>query len=175
MKLDLRTLRVMVAPLLLACSAEQADNPRLELSALGSTLHLPAAMQQALDAAAPGLRLVHTAEFRADVAQSAMLDGGHGLQPLFAVVRDFDGDGRADAVVEGARPGSSALEVIAIMNTRTPKAVEVTSFPQYDADAVGIYLSAPPDSTRGAFEVVNYPDATTVFAWHGDKFEPIEP
>lgn len=157
--------------LLAACSSPKLDNPRVEMSDIGATLYLPPPMQRALDAAAPGLRLVRMSEFRSDVAQTAAQEG-HGLQPLFAVVRDLDGDGASDVVVEGARPGSSALEVFAILNAAAPTATQVASFPDYDADAVGIYLAAPPDSTRGAFEIVNYPDATTVYAYRDGKFTP---
>src|SRR5436190_15851311 len=164
----------IVAVLLLAlaaCGEKRPDDPSVALGAAGFALHLPLAMQQALDAQAPGLRLVSTASFRSDVGQASAEAGG-GLQPLFALVGDFDGDGTQDAVVEGAMPGDSSLVVIAILNSKKPTAMEVTRFPTYDADAVGIYLSKPAAGKPGAFSVVNYPDATTTYAFRQGKFVP---
>jgi hypothetical protein len=139
------------------------------LGAAGFTLHLPPAMQQALETQAPGFRPVSTMSFRSDVAQAAA-EGGGGLQPLFALLGDFDGDKSQDAVVEGSTPDDSSLVVIAILNRPTPVALEVTRFPTYDADAVGIYLSRPPAGASSAFAVVNYPDATTTWVFRDGKF-----
>jgi hypothetical protein len=161
---------VIVAISLSACGAEkQADNPRVELSPGGFLLHLPPAMQQALQSAAPGFRSVPTVSFRSDVSQAAAEAGG-GLQPLFAVVRDLDGDGTTDAVVEGSASADSSLVVMAILNRATPVAMEVTRFPTYDADAVGIYLIKPAAGSTDAFTVVNYPDASTTWTYRDGKF-----
>lgn len=138
------------------------------MGAAGPTLQLPPAMQQALDAQAPGFHLVRWASFRADIAQSAA--EGAGLQPLNAVVGDFDGDGTKDAAVEGTVPGDSALVVMAILNRKKPESMEVTRFAEYDADAVGIYLSKPAQGKAGAFEVVNYPDASTLYVFRNGAF-----
>ena len=133
-------------------------------------LHLPPAMQESLSGLAPGFQPVRVASFRSDVSQAAAEGGG--LPSLFAVVGDFDGDGSLDAVVEGATPNDSALVVIAILNKKgaKPAAMEVTRFPTYDADAVGIYLRKPAAGSSGAFVVVNYPDASTTYAFRGGKF-----
>ena len=157
-----------LAVALVACAGAKPDNPRVEIGAAGFTLHLPTAMQQALDAQAPGLRTVPSASFRSDVAQAAAEDGM--VQPLFAVVGDFDGDGTQDAVVEGSVPGDASLIVIAVLNKPKPVAIEVTRFATYDADAVGVYLSKPTKGKSGAFEVVNYPDASTVYVFRNGKF-----
>ena len=152
---------------LAACGGTEADNPRLEIGAGGFTLHLPDAMQQSLVALAPGFQQIRSAAFRSDVAQAAAEGGG--IQALFAVIGDFDGDGSIDAAVEGSAAGDTALVVIAILNNGgKPVATQVTRFPTYDADAVGIYLSKP--KSAGAFTVVNYPDASTTYRFSGGKF-----
>lgn len=142
----------------------------MEFSDIGFSLHLPVPMQKALDSLAPGFHTVRTASYRVDVSQAAAEDGG-GAQALFATIGDFDGDGTKDAVVEGTERGDDALHVIAILNGATPTAVEVTQFQEYDADAVGIYLSRPAPGTTGAFEVVNYPDASTLYRYENGAFE----
>ena len=161
---------LILAAVLAACSTEkQADNPSVQLGAAGFMLHLPPAMQQALQAQAPGFRTVSTVSFRSDVSQAAAEAGG-GLQPLFAVIKDLDGDGTTDAVVEGSTGDDAPLQVVAILNRKTPVAMEVTRFATYDADAVGIYLMKPAAGSSAAFTVVNYPDATTTWSWHDGKF-----
>lgn len=155
--------------LLGACGEEKAPEPKLEFSGLGFILQLPPAMQHALDSIVPGFQPVRSASFRSDVAQ-ASAEGGGGVQALLARVADFDGDGTQDAVVEGAARGDTALHVIAILNGAKPRAMEVTSFPEYDADAVGVYISKPTGGQRGAFEVVNYPDASTLYRYVNGRF-----
>lgn len=157
---------------LTAC-AKQPEPPSIQLSDVGFTLHLPAPMQKALDAAAPGFRAVQASSFRSDVAQAAaekaMASGG--MPAAFATIGDFDHDGATDAVVEGSVPSDSALHVIAILNGAHPKAVAVTQFEPYDADAVGIYLSPPPAGTKAAFEIVAYPDSTLLYQFANGGFE----
>jgi hypothetical protein len=154
---------------LAACAGKKVDDPRVELTDVGYALHLPPAMQAALNADAPGFHAVMQASYRSDVPQAAAAATGH-LEPLFAAVGDFDADGTVDAVVEGSVPSDSALHVIAIMNGAHPRAVDVTRFESYDADAVGVYLTRPPAGQAGAFEVVNYPDETTMYRYQGDGF-----
>src|SRR6185436_6300288 len=89
-----------VAFAVVACAGGTPDQPSVAMGAGGPALHLPLAMQQALDAKAPGFQMVRWAAFRADVAQAAAETGG--LQPLNTVVGDFNGDGTQDAVVEGS-------------------------------------------------------------------------
>lgn len=155
---------------LLGACAKKADDPRVELTDVGFTLHLPPEMQQALDSIAPGFRTVRTTSFRSDVAQAAAATGTNGMAAAFASVGDFDHDGTIDAVVEGTAPGDSALRVIAIMNGPKPVAIDVTRFSVYDADAVGVYLTSAPAGTPGAFEVVDYPDSTIVYEYRGGAF-----
>ena len=151
--------------LLGACAKVPPDVPRVALTDVGIALHLPASMQHALDSIAPGFRIVNASSFRSDIAQAASVGSGGGLPAAFAAIGDFDHDGTIDAVVEGASPGSAALQVIAILNGAHPTAVEVTRFAEYDADAVGIYLTARPAGADGAFDVVAYPDSTVRFRW----------
>lgn len=154
---------------IVACSAKP-DDPRVELTDVGFALHLPPPMQQALDSVAPGFRAVRASSFRSDVSQAAASVGSAGMPAAFASIGDYDRDGTVDAVVEGTAPGDSALRVIAIRNGAHPTAAEVTRFPVYDADAVGVYLTNPPKGTAGAFEVVDYPDSTLVFAFKDGAF-----
>ena len=158
---------ICLSVLLVACGDSPPENPSLALGAGGFSLNLPPAMQEALTAAAPGFKPVSVASFRSDVSQSAAEGGG--IPSLFAVIGDFDGDGTLDAVVEGAVSGDQSLPVFAVLNKKDkPVAMEVTTFPSYDADAVGIYLSKA--TGTGAFMVVNYPDASTTYAFSGGKF-----
>src|SRR5438445_6069875 len=109
--------------IVLAGCATKEDNPRVDFSDVGFALYLPKAMQQSLDALAPGFRYVRSVEYRADVREAAAAEGG-AAQALFAVVGDFDGDGKQDVAIEGATPGDSALVVIAILNTDKPQAFQ---------------------------------------------------
>jgi len=168
--MPIRLPRWLALGIVLAGCGTKEDNPRLDFSDVGFALYLPKAMQQALDSLAPGFRYVRSAEYRADVREAAAAEGGGTAQALFAVVGDFDGDGKQDVALEGASPRDSALAVIAILNADKPQAVQVVRFPQYDASAVGIYLSRPVRPMLGAFEVVNYPDATTVYMYRDGKF-----
>ena len=155
-----------------ACSrTKEADNPRIELSDVGFALHLPPAMQRAMDSLAPGFRSVRASSFRSDVSQAAAAEGGGSSPAAFAAVGDFDHNGSIDAVVEGTAPGDTALRVIAILNGKKPTAMNVTRFPMYDADAVGIYLTNPPAGMAAAFEVVAYPDSTMLFKYEDGAFQ----
>ena len=154
---------------LAGCGEKKPEDPRLDVGAGGFTLYLPPKMQQALDAASPGFHKVMAAKYRADINEAATEEGG-GAQALNAVIGDFDLDGSQDVVVEGTN-AAGTLVVIAILNGATPKAVEVASFATFDADAVGIYLSRIVRPKLGAFEVVNYPDETTLYFYRGGTFE----
>jgi hypothetical protein len=153
----------------LGACAKTADAPTIQLTDVGFVLHLPPAMQKALDDAAPGFQSVRTTSFRSDVSQAAVAGGG-GLPALSATIGDFDHDGSIDAAVEGTTPSDSALHVFAILNGAHPKAMEVATFTSYDADAVGIYLTGAPAGQKAAFEVVSYPDSSTIFQYSGGSF-----
>jgi hypothetical protein len=164
--------RVAVLLVVTAC-AGKPDAPAIQLTDVGLVLHLPPAMQQALDAAAPGFRLVRTTSFRSDVSQAAAAGGG-GLPALSATVGDFDHDGTVDAAVEGAVPGDAGLLVFVVLNGATPRVLQVARFATYDADAVGIYLTGVTGVTggaAGAFEVVSYPDSSTLFRYENGQFQ----
>lgn len=169
----MKTVRVALASVfvLAGCSTKTVDSPRVELSDVGFALHLPPAMQQALDSVAPGFRAVRASSFRSDVSQAAAAEGNGALPAAFAAVGDYNDDGLTDAVVEGTAPSDSGLEVITILNGAEPTAEEVTRFPVYDADAVGIYVTNPPKGTKGAFEVVAYPDSTLLFKYRDGAFK----
>lgn len=150
--------------------AKKAEAPTIQLTDVGFTVHLPPAMQQALDAAAPGFHTIQTTSYRSDVAQAAAAAGG-GLPALFAAIGDFDHDGTQDAVVEGTTPSDSALQIIAILNGAKPKAIPIEEITSYDADALGIYLSPPTAGRTGAFQVNAYPDSSTLFTYRGGSFQ----
>lgn len=167
---------LLVLFLLLGACSRKPEAPSVELTDVGYTLHLPKPMQQALDSVAPGFRAIQANSFRSDVSQSAVIAAG-AASALFATVADFDHDGNPDAVVEGTTPDDSSLQVIAILNGAKPRAVPITEFSSYDADAVGVYLATVPAGSAGAFEVVDYPDSTLVYrysngAFKGDKLAP---
>jgi hypothetical protein len=164
-----KTLCSLALVLSLTACSHKPPNPTLDFATVGFVLNLPDAMQKALDAHAPGFQSVLSAHFRSDVSQAAALGGG-GLQAMFATIGDFDGDGTQDVAVEGTVPGDTALHVIAIMNGATPKAIDVARYPVYDADAVGVYLSKPTGGRQGAFEVINYPDISTLYTYQGGQF-----
>lgn len=149
--------------------ATKTDDPVIQLTDVGFALHLPPAMQQALDSVAPGFRAVRTTSYRSDVSQAAAAGSG-GMPALFAAIGDFDRDGTTDAVVEGTTPGDSALRVFVVLNGAKPAAVEVARFPTYDADAVGTYLTGPTGGRSGAFEVVSYPDSSMSFQYKDGVF-----
>jgi hypothetical protein len=151
--------------LLGACAKDKVDDPRIELTDVGFALHLPPPMQAALDSFAPGFHAVRTTSFRSDVSQAAAMGAGGA-----SAVGDFDHDGTVDAVVEGTTPADSSLRVIAILNGAAPAAVDVTRFLVFDGDAVGVYLSTPPATTPGAFEVVAYPDSSVVYRYEAGGF-----
>lgn len=161
-------LSLALAAALGACS-RKPEAPAIQLTDVGFTLHMPPAMQQALDATAPGFHAIRTTSYRSDIAQAAAQAGG-GLPALSAAVGDFDHDGTQDAVVEGTTPSDSALQVIAIMNGAKPKAIEVDEIGSFDADAVGIYLTGPTGGRTGAFEVHAYPDSSTLFTYSNGGF-----
>lgn len=163
-----RAFTALFSVVLASCS-RKPDDPRLDFANIGFMLQLPPAMQQAMDSLAPGFRFVKINAFRSDIAQFAAQAAG-GMQPLFATVADFDGDGTLDAVVEGTTPTDTALRVIAVLNGAKPRAMEVTRIPLYDADAVGVYLSRPTGSAKGTFQVVNYPDSSTSYLYKGGRF-----
>lgn len=167
MKLSALSLACLVA--LGACS-KKSNEPRIELTDVGFALHLPAAMQQALDSAAPGFRAIRAGSFRADVSQAAAAGSG-ALPTLFATVGDFNHDGTKDAAVEGTVSGDSALQVVAILNGAKPEAVQVARFPVYDADAVGIYLAPGRAGQDEAFDVIAYPDSSLAFRYTSGGFE----
>lgn len=168
MKKPLLVLAAVAALDAAACSKKPSE-PTLEFATVGFILHLPGAMQSALDAAAPGFKSINPTVFRSGVMQDAAASGG-GMQAAFATIGDFDGDGSKDVIVEGAEPHDSALHVIAIMNGVKPHAFEVTNFPLYDADAVGVYLVQPASAAKGTFEVVDDPDSTTIYTFKDGQF-----
>jgi hypothetical protein len=165
--------RLSVACVFVLGACSKPDDPRVELTELGFALHLPAAMQHALDSAAPGFRTIRTTAYRSDVSQAAAASAG-GIPALIATVGDFNHDGKKDVVMEGKTPGDSALQIIAILSGATPEAVPVVRFPVYDADAVGVYLSPAPAGDSAAFEVVAYPDSSILYRYVNGVFAGVK-
>jgi hypothetical protein len=175
MTIQLRSNRraLCVAALLpLGACAHKVDNPQIQLSDIGFVLHLPPPMQQALDSVAPGFHSIASTAYRSDVAQAAAAGAASsgGMPALFATVGDFNGDGLVDAVEEGTVAGDSTLRVVAILNGAKPHAIEVARIASFDADAVGFYLTPPTGGHAGAFELVAYPDSSTVYRYDAGAF-----
>ena len=157
---------------LLGACAHKVDNPQIQLTDIGFVLHLPQPMQQALDSFAPGFHSIASTAYRSDVAQAAAAGAASsGAMPaLFATVGDFNGDGFVDAVEEGTVAGDSTLHVVAILNGAKPHAIDVTRIANFDADAVGFYLTPPTAGQAGAFELVAYPDSSTIYTYSDGTF-----
>jgi hypothetical protein len=164
--------RSLAALTLLGACARKPDAPQIQLTDIGFVLHLPPAMQQALDSLVPGFHPVQSTSFRSDVAQAAAAGAASsgGMPALFATVGDFDGDGLTDAVEEGTVAGDSTLRVVAILNGAKPRAVDVARITSFDADAVGFYLARPAAGHGGAFELFAYPDSSTVYSYDDGRF-----
>lgn len=73
--------------------------PRIDTVGLAHVLHLPPAMDSALRVLSPGFRAAARGEFAPDVL--SWLGRAKEDVPAFAVVGDFDGDGRLDVAIEG--------------------------------------------------------------------------
>ena len=162
-------LPALACALVLAACSRKPPDPSVEFATIGFMLKLPGGMQQALDAAMPGFHRITPDKFRADVAQQTALGSGR-IEPLFATLGDFDGDGTKDVIVEGTVPADRSLHVVAIMNGAKPRAFQVTAYPVFDADAVGIYLSAAPHGQKNAFEIVNYPYTSYLYTYKDGRF-----
>jgi hypothetical protein len=162
----------IVTLLTLGACAHKVDKPQIQLTDIGFVLHLPPPMQQALDSLAPGFHSIASTSYRSDVAQAAAAGAASsgGMPALFATVGDFNGDGLIDAVEEGTVAGDSTLRVVAILNGAKPHAVDVARIASFDADAVGFYLTPPPTGQTGAFELVAYPDSSTVYSYDDGAF-----
>ena len=162
----------LTALLSLGACAHKVDNPQIQLTDIGFVLHLPPPMQQALDSFAPGFHSIASTSYRSDVAQAAAAGAASsgGMPALFATVGDFNGDGLVDAVEEGTVKGDSTLRVVAILNGAKPRAVDVARIANFDADAVGFYLTRPAAGQTGAFELVAYPDSSTVYRYDAGAF-----
>ena len=100
MKTFLRSFALLI--LLGACAKKEVDDPRVELTDVGFTLHLPPAMQQALDSLAPEFHTVRTTSCRSDVTQATAAMGSGGMPAVFTAVGDFTHDSNPPVGVAGA-------------------------------------------------------------------------
>jgi hypothetical protein len=92
-----------------------ATEPRLEPVGTGYVLRMPTRMHVALQAMAPGFKSFRRGDYGPEVRHFMRIM--ERATPLFAVVGDFDGDGRKDAVVHGAT--DSAIVLVAVLNKRS--------------------------------------------------------
>jgi hypothetical protein len=92
-----------------------ATEPRLEPVGTGYVLRMPTRMHAALQTMAPGFKSFRRGDYGLEVRHFMRIM--ERATPLFAVIGDFDGDGRKDAVVHGAT--DSAIVLVAVLNKRS--------------------------------------------------------
>ncbi|HUQ98068.1 MAG TPA: hypothetical protein VM166_01360 [Gemmatimonadaceae bacterium] len=147
-------------------------------------LHLPSAVYAALEKGAPDLRLWQPPEY---VPESLIGYEPSARQAPFAVIGDFDGDGRLDVVIDG-RTERDALRIallqaapggqISFLEVWREAIDPSASSPQ----ALRVLRHVPPGEVSGpdadplrlrhdAFEVVNGDSATLFYFYHG-QFVP---
>jgi hypothetical protein len=153
---------VLPVVLILACSGERrarqdtamGAEPRIAGRDSMADVVIPTALTQALAAAAPDFRPFRRRDFTPAVLEFTADQPGM----LFAVVGDFDGDGRKDVALWGERTGGQYL--IAVLNTSgAPQVVTVDSFPVQRRDTAAwnddfIRFTAP-----GKIEIPSYLDS----------------
>lgn len=179
-------LRVLLSLVLLVSSAAvQAQAPRFVGRAGTSHLWLPPDMLAALRAVDSAFAPYDDAEYRADLLSQYPADSH--ARP-YAVIADFNGDGRRDVVMDGQNPRRAAR--IVLLSSRSGfQALLLAEQPQA-AGTLGrgqrtVYLSyvAPGkiDSTpeledsvltlrHEAFEVGYWEQAAVVYYWNGGAF-----
>jgi hypothetical protein len=145
-------------------------------------LHLPAPMAAALTREGT-FEVARAEDYNANLRQYASDVGPR--QALFAVVGDFDGDGRDDVVMHARKRQSadSAQVFVAILNpTAGPRVIEVQRYPLYTGP-LGEYLTyQKPDIIRSghekqaltlktdAFQIVFFEKAAALYYYRDGKF-----
>jgi hypothetical protein len=156
-------------------------------------LDLPARMRAALDALAPGFREMRVVDFDSTTwrPQPGWEYPFDGRQALFAVLGDFDADGRNDVVVRqqsrtevrtvvvldaepqprtieigrGIRsPGESPGSEWIFLMVRPPGTLELPSWETADAETTLVL-------THDAFEVVYWEKGSMMYYWMNGRFE----
>jgi hypothetical protein len=105
-------------------------------------------------------------------------------QALFAVVGDFDGDGRDDVVMHAHKrtAADSAQVFVAILNQASPRVIEVQRYPHYTGP-LGEYLTyqkaetvrsghekQPLNLATDAFQIVFFEKAASLYYYRDGKF-----
>ena len=158
------------------------SEPQLVLHGTEYRLHLPPPMAAAL-AREGSFEVPRAEDYNANLRKYASDVGPR--QALFAVVGDFDGDGRDDVVVHARKRGrpDSAQVFMAILNqSAEPRLIEVERYPLYSGP-LGEYLTyqkpetirsghekQPLALTTDAFQIVFFEKAAALHYYRDGKF-----
>jgi hypothetical protein len=144
-------------PLVGCATHEERDEPRLFRAEDGPRLHLPAPMQLALVHWNPDFRPLRVRDFALRVRGGAIGALGDGSvtenQALYAVIGDFDGDGRRDVALLGRAADRAFLVAVRATSDTTATLSPLESW-KLDASerraGLDWFISHVPAGTRAA-------------------------
>jgi len=173
-----------------AGAAEQEierNEPFISITGSEPVLHLTEAQTGAIKHYDPTFKLRNRQDYTPDV-RKYVRPSAH--QILFAVIGDFNGDGKKDVVLQGNDDSNELL--IAVLSTKEgPRVIDIYKRPFPEAvrnsginDMHEDYLSfvpkrkvsSPLENTSvqlktDAFEVIYFEKASTMYYYDGDKFQ----
>jgi hypothetical protein len=166
---------------------DQPTAPRIERRPDGPVLVLPEKMERAVRAAVPGFAHRLFSEYAAEIQEARPPTE---TSALFAVIGDFNGDKRADVVVEGVDATRSFILVLFTENDSvrvftvderplaaagpTPRHEFLALVPRgiVHADTVddGEYEKVPVRLAHDGFNLVYWEKAAEFYYWRGGRF-----